>query len=65
MTKDEAIEWAGGKAILLAARLGITHGAISHWDKVPLKQQYRLARLSKGKLKVDDVELDAAHGRKQ
>lgn len=60
MTKDEAIEWAGGLAIHLAAKLGITHGAISHWETIPLKRQYQLARLSKGKLKVDDVELEAA-----
>lgn len=65
MTKDEAIEWATfgtvgtgrqGKAIDLAAKLGITHGAISHWDTVPLKQQYRLAAMSRNKLKVDEEE---------
>jgi hypothetical protein len=65
MTKDEAIEWAGGKAIDLAAKLGITHGAVSHWDTVPIKRQYQLARLSKGKLKVDDEELQLVNGGKQ
>jgi hypothetical protein len=56
MTKEEAIEWAGGRVIDLAAKLGITHGAISQWDTVPLKQQYRLAAISKGKLTVDEDE---------
>jgi hypothetical protein len=57
MTKDEAIEWAGGRAIDLAAKLGITHGAVSHWVVIPVKQQYRLAGMSNGKLKVDEDEM--------
>jgi len=65
MTKDEAIEWAGGRAIDLAAKLGITHGAVSHWDKIPIKQQYRLHRMSKGKLKVDDDEIEFVNGDKK
>lgn len=32
MTKQEAIEWAGGSASQLAERLGITRQAISQWD---------------------------------
>lgn len=68
MTKDEAIEWAGrkrgrnpgaGRVLDLAAVLGITHGAVSQWgDAIPIAQQYRLAALSRGRLKVDDEKLE-------
>ena len=54
MTKSEAIDWAGN-ATLLAIKLNITPGAISHWenDTVPEKMQYRLWRMSAGQLKLD------------
>lgn len=54
MTKTEAIEWAGN-ATLLAIKLGVTPGAISHWenDEVPEKMQWRLWRMSAGTLKLD------------
>jgi hypothetical protein len=64
MTKDEAIEWAGGKVIDLAAKLGITHGAVSKWESVPIRHQYRLERMSRGKLRVDQEERDFVEGRK-
>ena len=53
MTKEEAVEWAGGTVVLLAEKLGITPGAISQWDEVPEKQQYRLWQLSAGRLEID------------
>jgi DNA-binding transcriptional regulator Cro len=58
MTKDEAIEWAGGKVIDLAAKLQLTHSAICHWERIPMVHQYRLVKLSKGKLKLDDDEVE-------
>lgn len=65
MTKQEAIDWAGGLTILLAAKLGITHGAISKWtNTVPMKQQYRLAAMSGGKLKIDEAEVAFVKGKK-
>ena len=59
MTKDDAIMWAGGKVIDLAAKLGLTHGAVSKWEDVPIKHQYRLVVLSDGKLKLDASEAKA------
>lgn len=56
MTKDEAIKWAGGKVIDLAAKLGITHSAVCHWEKVPPAHQHRLVAMSGGKLKLDADE---------
>lgn len=56
MTKDEAIKWAGGKVIDLAAKLQITHSAVCHWERIPMVHQYRLAILSDGKLKLDASE---------
>ena len=56
MTKDEAIKWAGGKVIDLAAKLRITHSAVCHWEHVPMVHQYRLVALSGGKLKLDAEE---------
>ena len=50
MTKQEAIDWAGGLAKDLAERLGISESAVSQWDEVPELQQYRLVILSNGKL---------------
>lgn len=56
MTKDEAIKWAGGKVIDLAAKLGIGHSAISQWERVPMLWQYRIEALSGGELTVDRAE---------
>lgn len=53
MTKQDAIDWAGG-VMSLAACLKITGGAVSQWDEIPELQQHKLALLSRGKLKVDD-----------
>ena len=57
MTKDEAIEWAGG-TVALAEKLGITHGAVSQWSAVPMVHQYRIERMSRGQLVVDKDERD-------
>lgn len=53
MTKEEAIQWAGGHTDL-AERLGITSSAVSQWTEVPELQQYRLHTLSAGHLPIDD-----------
>ena len=52
MTKDEAIEWAGG-VNALGRQLGISGSAVAQWDEVPELQQYRLWRMSAGKLTID------------
>lgn len=52
MKKQEALDWAGG-VMALAEKLGITPGAVSQWTEVPGLQQYRLWKLSAGKLQVD------------
>lgn len=53
MTKQEALDWAGG-TVALADRLDITPGAVSQWEKeIPQLQQYKLWQLSAGKLQVD------------
>jgi len=51
MTKQEAIDWAGGTTALADA-LKITAGAVSQWTEVPKDKQYDLERLSGGKLKL-------------
>lgn len=53
MTKQEALDWAGG-VTALAERLGITHGAVSQWDEVPKDKQYDIQALSGGKLRIDE-----------
>ena len=62
MTKQEAIDWAGGKLIDLAAKLGVTHGAISKWQSVPMVHQYRLVKMSRGILKLDEDEVARMRG---
>ena len=55
MTKQEALDWAGG-TVALAEKLGITPGAVSHWDEetgIPELQQHKLWKLSAGTLKMD------------
>jgi len=52
MTKQEAIEWAGG-VVLLSKLLNITHGAVSQWEEVPKDKQHDLIQLSGGKLELD------------
>lgn len=51
MTKQQAIDWAGG-VTALAECLKITAGAVSQWTEVPKDKQYDLERLSAGKLKL-------------
>jgi transcriptional repressor of cell division inhibition gene dicB len=53
MTKEEAINWAGG-VLELAQRLGITGPAVSQWDVIPPLRQYQLWTLSAGTLKLDE-----------
>lgn len=53
MTKQEAIEWAGGTQQALADKLDISAPAVSQWDAVPELQQYKLHHLSAGHLKID------------
>jgi len=53
MTKQEALDWAGG-TVALAQKLGLTPGAVSHWNGViPELQQHRLWKMSAGTLKID------------
>jgi transcriptional regulator with XRE-family HTH domain len=58
MTYDEAIAWAGGKQADLAAKLGLTQGAVSQWRrKLPDYMQFRIEVCSGGALKVDPAIL--------
>lgn len=52
MTKQEALDWAGG-VVQLAVKLGITPGAVSQWTEVPELQQHKLWQLSAGRLVID------------
>ena len=53
MTKDEALQWAGG-VVALAERLRVTPSAVSQWIEVPELQQHKLRALSRGRLKIDE-----------
>ena len=52
MTKQQALEWAGG-TVALAERLGISPSAVSQWEEVPELQQHRLWKISAGALTID------------
>ena len=52
MTKQQAIDWAGGTGAL-AERLNITPSAVSQWEEIPELQQRRLWQISAGKLALD------------
>jgi len=45
MTKQEAIERAGGTAAALARLLKITRGAVSKWITIPPLRVYQLRKL--------------------
>lgn len=54
MTKNQAIKWAGGTQVKLAAKLGINQGSVSAWAEYPPPlQQLRIEVLSKGLLKAE------------
>jgi len=53
VTKEQALAWAKGPKNL-AEKLRMTTSAVCQWQSVPLVQQYRIAILSGGKLKVND-----------
>lgn len=53
MLVSDALEIFGTKAAI-AEILGISSSAVTQWKEVvPEKQAYRLARFTRGKLKVD------------
>lgn len=49
MTKNEALEIAGGSPTELGRMLGISHNAISQWDdkKIPELREYQIKDLIK------------------
>ena len=51
MTKSEALTLLDCTVTQLAAKLGITHNAISQWpeERIPLVREYQIRDLSKGK----------------
>ena len=51
MTKSEALTLLDCTVTQLAAKLGITHNAISQWpeERIPLAREYQIRDLSKGK----------------
>lgn len=51
MTKSEALALLDCTVTQLAAKLGITHNAISQWpeERIPLVREYQILDLSKGK----------------
>ena len=54
MTKQEAIEHFGGKAINLANALGIKPSSVTQWgDEIPEVRQYQIEVLTDGKLKAE------------
>ena len=54
MTTEEAVRFFDGKPSRLAEALHISPAAVSQWgDKIPMRRQYEIERLTKGKLKAD------------
>lgn len=56
MTLEEVIEYYGNQS-KVARALHISRAALTEWKKrgyVPLVQQYRLEKITKGKLKAED-----------
>ena len=51
MTKSEALTLLDCTVTQLAAKLGITHNAISQWpnQKIPLAREYQIRDLAAGK----------------
>lgn len=51
MTKSEALTLLDCTVTQLAAKLGITHNAISQWpeERIPLVREYQIRDLLKGK----------------
>jgi DNA-binding transcriptional regulator YdaS (Cro superfamily) len=46
MTFPDMLRAAGIKGGVVAAQLGITHGAISQWDKVPVERVLDVERVT-------------------
>jgi hypothetical protein len=56
MTYEEALHWAGGTQVRLAAVLGITQPSVSVWHGIiPPQYQYELEVLSEGALRADPL----------
>jgi len=53
MTKQQAIDWAGGSVSDLAQLLKVTTQAIYDWETVPRGRQFELVHLSDGFLSID------------
>ena len=61
MTKSEALTLLDCTVTQLAAKLGITHNAISQWpeERIPLVREYQIRDLSKGKKPINHKPVDA------
>lgn len=54
MTFDQALAWAGGTQVALAAKLGVYQSAVSRWKRtIPPHYQFQIQVLSGGALTVD------------
>ena len=56
MDKKTAVEYYGS-ATALARALGVTDGAVSQWEAVPILRQYQLEVLTQGKLRAERPEI--------
>lgn len=61
MKTSDAIKWAGGSQVALAARLGITQPSIAGWGEYPPPyRQLQIAILSMGALTAEPEALRPA-----
>ena len=61
MRPNEVVEYFGGQTATAKA-LGIRQGAVGHWirnGEVPQLRQYQIERLTKKKLKAEDIKAAA------
>ena len=58
MTKNEALEIAGGSPTELGRMLNISHNAISQWDdeKIPELREYQINEIKAEKLAAHQTE---------
>lgn len=64
MKTQTAVDYFGSQK-KLAAKLGITQPAISHWgETVPLVRQYQLQVLTRGRLRAEDQPVSKKSGLK-
>lgn len=56
MNKKEAVGYYGS-AHALARALGVTDGAVSQWETIPILRQFQLEVLTQGKLMAERPEI--------